>query len=124
MKDRIMKRGGKVNPSTPLPDPSTALRTSCLRPELRPRAQGDPERRFLTPPSKAGLGAAWVNTGIIVSWGKSSGVESLFLTELDSQLKEKSSEKVKKRRTPLLLELSKAIIDLYKKNGGIYRDRK
>jgi hypothetical protein len=65
-----------------------------------------------------------VNTGIIVSWGKSSGVESLFLTKLDSQLKEKSSEKVKKRRTPLPLELSKAIIDLYKKNGGIYRDRK
>jgi hypothetical protein len=46
------------------------------------------------------------------------------LTKLDSQLKEKSSEKVKKRRTPLPLELSKAIIDLYKKNGGIYRDRK
>ncbi len=37
-----------------------------------------------------------VNTGIIVSWGKSSGIESLFLTQLDSQLKEKSSEKVKK----------------------------
>lgn len=65
-----------------------------------------------------------VNTGIIVLWGKSSGIESLFLTKLDSQLKEKSSEKVKKRRTPLPLELSKAIIDLYKKNGGIYRDRK
>jgi hypothetical protein len=65
-----------------------------------------------------------VNTGMIVSGGKSSGVESLFLTQLDSQLKEKSSEKVKKRRTPLPLELSKAIIDLYKKNGGIYRDRK
>jgi hypothetical protein len=47
----------KVNPSTPRPDPSTVLRTS---------GQGllrvDPERRFLSPPSKAGLGAVeWVN---------------------------------------------------------------
>jgi hypothetical protein len=65
-----------------------------------------------------------VNTGIIVSWGKISGAESLFLTQSDSQLKGKSSEKVKNGESPLLLELSKAIIDLYKKNGGIYRDRK
>jgi hypothetical protein len=65
-----------------------------------------------------------VNTGIIVSWGKISGAESLFLTQSDSQLKGKSSEKVKNGESSLLLELSKAIIDLYKKNGGIYRDRK
>jgi hypothetical protein len=39
----------KVNPSTP-------------RPEGRGLLRVDPERRFFTPPSKAGLGAAeWVN---------------------------------------------------------------
>jgi hypothetical protein len=39
----------KVNPST-------------LRPEGRSLLRVDPERRFFTPPSKAGLGAAeWVN---------------------------------------------------------------
>jgi hypothetical protein len=40
--------GGKVNSSTP-------------RPESRGLLRVDPERRFFTPPSKAGLGAAeWV----------------------------------------------------------------
>ena len=34
--------------------------------------------------------AEWVNTGIIVSGGKSSGVESFFLTKSDSQLNKKA----------------------------------
>jgi hypothetical protein len=39
----------KVNPSTPRPEGQGLLRV-------------DPERRFFTPPSEAGLGAAeWVN---------------------------------------------------------------
>ena len=35
---------------------------ACLRRELSRTLRVDPERRFLTPPSKAGLGAVeWVN---------------------------------------------------------------
>jgi len=42
----------KVNPSTP-------------RPEGRGLLRVDPERRFFTPPSKAGLGAAeWVKKSL------------------------------------------------------------
>jgi hypothetical protein len=54
----------KVNPSTPQYK-SWGLPFDKLKaPNAAKGLRVDPERRFLTPPSKAGLGAAeWVNEG-------------------------------------------------------------
>jgi hypothetical protein len=70
-----MIKRGVVNPSTPQHNPSTALRTSCWglpfdKLKAPSKAEGlwvDPERRFLSPPSKAGPGAAeWVKLRVEV----------------------------------------------------------